>query len=400
VNRRELIIITQTWPGYQNGSRQALLASLRLYLKCVDSVHYIAMTDDIRSEVPEGLEGVEFHQIPLNKLSHSKRFLCSLLSLTPAVSHQFTRRHVLRALRERVSEICQRGSQVIVLVEHLAPVAAWLRIQSDFSTVKFGLRSHDVLTSAFRELANRSPVGVKQLLAWEVFRIRNLEHRAFQGADFAWAITAENVAEYQSEYGLSCNGVIGVEIDFERFQSVQEGDPWTVLHLGGHDLRKMQGLRSLIRNVWPIVREKFPTAKLLLGGKGSEQLDAPELGIVGLGFVDDECGYLSQGALFVNPQESGSGIKLKSLNALAAGKTLISKMNGIEGVGGRNHVDYWAADSDQEMADYMIRLMQDESLRRQTSLNGLTHVKEYFSREAIELNSLSLVKEAFEEEIV
>jgi hypothetical protein len=39
----------------------------------------------------------------------------------------------------------------------------------------------------------------------------------------------------------------------------------------------------------------------------------------GFGFVADEDAFMAEGLVIVNPQESGSGIKLKSLHALADG---------------------------------------------------------------------------------
>jgi len=185
--------------------------------------------------------------------------------------------------------------------------------------------------------------------------------------------------------------VVGVEIDVERYRNVEEGDSTTVLHLGGHDMRKMQGLRRLIENVWPLVRAQRPDAKLCLGGRGSERLNDPESGIEGMGFVEDECEFLSKGAIFVNPQESGSGIKLKSLNALAAGKVLIAKQNGVQGVGGRNYIDYWAADSDEEMGEFILNMIEDEDVRRATARAGRALIEGNYSRTNFEKKNLPVV---------
>ena len=388
---RKIVVITQAWPGYNNGSSQALLASLRLYCKCFDQVHYVGMTDVVQSTEFDGIEEVHFHQIKLNKLSEKKRFLWSLPLRIPAVSHQFTRKPVIAQLRELLKEISGDGRKCVILFEHLAPCAAWFKIRGDFSSAQICFRSHDILTLAFRELAERSGFGMKQLLNWEVRRIQWLERAMFAEANHVWAITEKNREEYRENLGLECDGVVGVEIDVERYKNVEEGDSTMVLHLGGHDMRKMQGLRRLIENAWPLVRAQRPDAKLCLGGRGSERLSDPESGIEGMGFVEDECEFLSKGAIFVNPQESGSGIKLKSLNALAAGKVLVAKQNGVQGVGGQNYIDYWAANSDEEMAGFILNMIENEDERRAMARAGRALIEENYSRASFEKKNLPVV---------
>lgn len=381
---KNVVVITQAWPAYHNGSSQALFASLRIYCQCFDTVHYLALTDSNRVEELEGVEACSFHQIILNKQSERRRFLQSIHHKLPSITHQFTRRRVLSDLRKCLSRISGNGEGWVFIYEHLAPCATWLKLKKDFPMAEVCFRSHDVLTSAFAELAQRSRVGMKQLLGWEVRRIKRFEAAMFEESDRVWAITQENQQEYREDYGLECDGVIGVEIDVDRYRNVEPGSASTVLHLGGHDIRKMQGLRHLIHNVWPVVRARHPEAKLRLGGGGSEVLDDPAAGIEGLGFVEDEAEFLSSGAIFVNPQESGSGIKLKSLNALAAGKVLVSKRNGVQGVGGKNHKHYWAADTDEEMAEYILKMMDDEQLRIEVAQAGVALINKVFSRNRFE----------------
>jgi glycosyltransferase involved in cell wall biosynthesis len=350
------------------------------------------MTDTEQSSTEfDGIETVHFHQIKLNKLSEKKRFLLSLLLRVPAVSHQFTRKPVIAQLGELLKGISGDGRNSVFLFEHLAPCAAWFKVRGDFPSAQICFRSHDILTLAFRELAERSGFGMKQLLNWEVRRIQWLEEAMFAAADHVWAITEENREEYRENLGLECDGVVGVEIDVERYRNVEEGDSTMVLHLGGHDMRKMQGLRRLIENVWPLVRAQQPDARLCLGGRGSERLNDPKKGIEGMGFVEDECEFLSKGAIFVNPQESGSGIKLKSLNALAAGKVLIAKQNGVQGVGGRNHQDYWAADSDEEMAEFILNMIENKDQRCATAESGRALIEANYSRTSFEAKNLPLI---------
>ena len=68
-------------------------------------------------------------------------------------------------------------------------------------------------------------------------------------------------------------------------------------------------------------------------------LEAP--GVTFSGPVDDDADIYRRGRLALNFQQSTGGIKLKTLTSLAAGRTLISTVRGIEGVPITSGQHFW-----------------------------------------------------------
>ncbi|MGH2784723.1 MAG: glycosyltransferase family 4 protein, partial [Actinomycetota bacterium] len=84
-------------------------------------------------------------------------------------------------------------------------------------------------------------------------------------------------------------------------------------------------------HLWPAVRERVPSARLLLAGKGLERMDASE-GVRVLGFVPDSAEVLAQAAVVPFPIPDTSGPKVKVLEAIASGIPVVTTSAGIEGL--------------------------------------------------------------------
>lgn len=96
---------------------------------------------------------------------------------------------------------------------------------------------------------------------------------------------------------------------------------WTPNHIA---------LERLLR-LWPEVRERVPTARLLLAGQGLERRD-PSDGIEVLGVVPESREVLAQAAVLPFPVPATSGPKVKVLEALVSGLTVLTTPAGLEGL--------------------------------------------------------------------
>jgi len=96
----------------------------------------------------------------------------------------------------------------------------------------------------------------------------------------------------------------------------------------------VEALQNLLTRVNPILHSRNPAYLLLILGldiPGSVS-DGNHPGIRVLGFVDDLELYLSGCQVFLNPVNSGGGIKTKLVEALAYGLNVVSSENGAIGV--------------------------------------------------------------------
>jgi glycosyltransferase involved in cell wall biosynthesis len=141
------------------------------------------------------------------------------------------------------------------------------------------------------------------------------------------------------------------------------------------------GVRFLIREVWPKVREELPGVELLLVGDGAphefSQLAAE--GVRLLGYVPDIDPLFARARVFVAPIRFGAGVKGKIGEALAYAIPLVTTTVGAEGMSLRDGEEALIADTAPEFAAAVVRLYRDAELWRRLASNAHAHVERHFS---------------------
>ncbi len=221
------------------------------------------------------------------------------------------------------------------------------------------IRSFNIIDKGFERLCHVGSIIHRLCWRYEMARVRRFEKQVCATADKVWAISRNDAQEYAERLDVSTDGVVGICMDVDRYSRVPEGDARTIVHVGTADLRKGKGLMDFVREVWPHVRARVPDARLVLAGRGTDGFANPGLGIEGLGFVLDDREVLRRGRIFVNTQDIGAGIQLKSVVAMLAGKTLVSTPMAVEGIEGQDDTHFVVARSYEEMAEQLSDLALD-----------------------------------------
>ena len=353
-----LIVLAYDWPGKDKGYRLALDSALRQYTRHFGRVHFIALVEDpIPSGTKEQYGEVQWKHITVKKRAKWQRFLKSLASSQPAVVMQYIPPDVRERLQQYIENLSAPDEEVAVVFEDVALAVLRPALRKVLPKAPFVLRSHNLLSESFEGFDQGG--GLSQL-AWnlELRKIRSLEKAACEHMDFLWAISQRDAETYRDVYQALCDGVVGLSLDAGRYADVSLGALTTVTCIGSADLRKAHGLSLFIKHCWPLVQSRVAEARLVLGGRFTERFDAPEQGVEGRGYVENDRSLLGEGLLSVNPQERGSGVNLKSIIAMLAGKALVSTAKGAEGIGGTPGVHYLVAENKEEMADHLVHLMR------------------------------------------
>jgi glycosyltransferase involved in cell wall biosynthesis len=145
-----------------------------------------------------------------------------------------------------------------------------------------------------------------------------------------------------------------------------------MLFLGGfRHTPNQEALHWFGRLVLPLILEKCPDARLKVAGSDPPprySLPGPAEAIDLLGFVDDIREPLSRYAVFVCPILSGSGMRVKLLEAFAAGIPVVSTAVGAEGLVAKDGEGCLLADTPEEFAARVLELFADE--RKAAELAG------------------------------
>jgi len=128
----------------------------------------------------------------------------------------------------------------------------------------------------------------------------------------------------------------------------------------------------LIAQVWPELRQSFPTLRLVIVGPEPppEVQVAADTRLIVTGRVDDVRDYYAQADAMIVPLRFGSGTRLKILEAFATGVPVISTALGIEGIQAEPKRHFLQAETPQAFVQQVGRLLSDIALREQLACNA------------------------------
>ena len=119
-------------------------------------------------------------------------------------------------------------------------------------------------------------------------------------------------------------------------------------------------LRFFLQRIWPLIRERWPGLKFRILGKNPQAvrgLSAGDGRVELLGSVDDAIESLARAKVAVVPLRSGSGTRVKILEAWAAATPVVSTTIGAEGLECRDGEHLLIADEPAQFADRVSDLL-------------------------------------------
>ncbi|MBS1872004.1 MAG: glycosyltransferase [Acidobacteria bacterium] len=229
---------------------------------------------------------------------------------------------------------------------------------------------HDVY---FQSIARGLPTTRKALTRlqarWEYLRALRYEVRELPKADRIQVCSREN-REYLESFVPELRGRIDdgfrAGVDTASYEFVDSGrEPDTMLFLGSfRHLPNQEALEWFISGVLPAIREKRPAARLVVIGSDPpprHSLPRNAEGVELVGFVEDVRQALARYAVFICPILSGSGVRVKLLEAFASGIPVVSTRIGAEGLAWNDGEICGLADDHAGFAERVVRLLDSPS---------------------------------------
>ena len=187
---------------------------------------------------------------------------------------------------------------------------------------------------------------------------------AFDRVQVCIAATPRLSAQFRPELAPRMRAGLRAGIDTGRYEFRPRGrQPLTMLFLGSwrHDPNRV-AVDWFVRQVLPLIVAQEPGAKLIIVGSDPppEHTYADHAAhIQMLGYVEDVREALARYAIFVCPILSGSGVRVKLLEAFAAGIPVVSTRVGAEGLAVKDGEFCALADDPGEFAARVLVLLRD-----------------------------------------
>jgi GT2 family glycosyltransferase len=252
----------------------------------------------------------------------------------------------------------------------------------DYRRIGCVLFEHDIyFQSIARGSANPRGIIEAAKARYEYLRALRYELRALPRFDRVQVCSPDN-ANYLLSFLPALRGRIDdnrAGIATARYQFHPNGrEPETMLFLGSfRHLPNQEGLNWFTQKVLPAVLQQKPHARLIIVGSEpppAHSLPALPDNIELRGFVEDVREPLGRYALFVCPILSGSGMRVKLLEAFAAGIPVVSTPLGAEGLAGKDGEICALAGEPSEFARKIVELFDDPEKARKLACHAREQV--------------------------
>ena len=152
----------------------------------------------------------------------------------------------------------------------------------------------------------------------------------------------------------------------------------------------------LITRIWPLVKQRVPGAKLYIAGWNAAEFlekysSLPDLTLVNNLAHPSE--FFSKAAVMVYAPSRGSGMKVKVMESMAYGVPVVTTWEGVEGIDYQNGEQCWVAESDDDLAGKVCRLLENPAERQQMREAARTLIEERYSPRPVVDKMISVYQE-------
>lgn len=231
------------------------------------------------------------------------------------------------------------------------------------------LFQHNVETTLWRRQATHAP-GLAARLAFtvEAWKMARYERHTVARFERVIAVSEADRAVMGTMTDPARISVVPTGVDVTAFRAIAHSAAKrpVVMFLGSMDWEpNVDAVEYFVHDVWPSVLRAVPDAAFWVVGRnpGPSMLALNSDSVRVTGTVPSVLEYLEQAAAVVVPLRVGGGTRLKILEAMAAGRAVVSTSIGAEGLDVMPDRDIVLADDRERMASDVIDLLRNPQRR-------------------------------------
>lgn len=171
----------------------------------------------------------------------------------------------------------------------------------------------------------------------------------------------------------------------------------SLFHLGSLEWAPNQeGVLWFIENCWPKIHQKYPDLNFHIAGRNAPQWVIDRLNVDGVVFegeVADAYRFMNSKAVMIVPLFSGSGMRIKIIEGMALGKSIVSTSIGAEGIDITNDENVLIANDANGFIDAVFSLLEDRDCFERIGKNATLFIQQNFDNLAITKKLINFYKQ-------
>ncbi|MFM2317043.1 MAG: hypothetical protein RLZZ155_1375 [Bacteroidota bacterium] len=283
----------------------------------------------------------------------------------------------------RLTRLLQKEKYDCIILESIFTSPYLSTIRRNVKT-KVILRSHNIEHQIWNKLALGEKNIFKRIyLSYLSKKLYKAEIEAWRSVDGIACISYDDL---QFTRALSQKPSYLLPVAMPVLPAVDmKGDKLKAYHIGSMDwLPNLEAINGFIEDSLPAVLIEFPEFEFHIAGRKmpASLHDKKIPGIVSWGEVDSAESFARNFQIMLVPLQSGSGIRIKILEAFAMGMAVISTEQGIRGLDVEDRKEYYNAETPEEWVNALRELKNPEE-RNRIGKNAQAFMEESYSNSKI-----------------
>lgn len=298
----------------------------------------------------------------------------------------FLRNHGSRRMAREIALMVRKDAYDFVIAEY-SVMGQYIHNNPDLPPVRRVISVHECYYLARLKAFHHHRWGLKKIQeAINLKGLKTYEFEMYRKADKVLTLTPEGkreLLEICPELDISIVPH-GVDVDYFSFHPLDESEK-SLVFVGNYlHYPNVDAVLYFHRAIWPLIKSRFPDMKFYIVGQ-SPPVEVESLSldpsIIVTGKVADVRPFLKKGRIFICPVTLGGGFRGKILEAMAAGRPVVSTSLGSEGIPAVHGENILIADEPQEFAKAVAALIDNPDLAEKLGRNARKLMEEQYAWE-------------------
>lgn len=365
----KILFLTNKLPHAEVAGGHRIIYQRIRYLS--EQGHQVGLLSFIQDEKKEKLDSLRPLLTELRTLPHPGRniliraFHDYLSWSRPAAFWKCYSADMMKA----VGETAERGKYDLIIAE-FSEMGQFLHKNPYLSAIHKIISCHRCVTASYEKYTDLGEVRLKLHLK-SIPQLRGLQKYEFdmyRSADRIFVLTPQDrfTMQYYAQDLAVTVVPSGIDVEYLQEHPPVPKEPIVLLTGFMDDPANEDGVEWFYHHVWPQLRGRHPEVKFYIVGSSPgpriRRLAGKDKRIIVTGAVKDLRPYRNRARVFVSPVRLGSGMRLKVLEAMAAGLPVVSTSLGMAGIDAQTGVNCLVADTPELFTRSVEWLLTDRNL--------------------------------------
>ena len=358
-----LIVSTNLSHPTDAGNRTAIMGQVQILKHLGCDVHFLFVDMALRqadeSEMKE-YWGDHYHVYHLNPILKTRRVLIDKIRTSFGHGYWHCDDHYPYGLEDFVNRLDDNLHFDAIIIQYMR----LSKLLEHTKIPRKAIYTHDVFS--YKDLRTGTPF-YETCTAHE-------EAKALQRCPNIFAIQEEEAVFYRYLAPKSKIFTVYSHFDYHRQALACNKN---ILYLASRMEFNVKGILWFLDNVWPLVLSQDSAIRLIIGGTVCEKIPTNKYANVTLsGRVDSLDDFYQQGDVVINPVSQGTGLKIKTFEALSYGKVTIVHPHSSLGIYHKDDAPILIATSQTDWANLITDIFKYPPQTSELKQKDETYIQE------------------------